>query len=88
MRYVPHKYQKHCINFILSHPEAMVWLSCGLGKTSIGLTCLEALLFDYFEISKVLVICPIRVAFTWRDEIEQYREFWICLRRNLIGLGR
>lgn len=72
MRYVPHKYQKQCINFILSHPEAMVWLSCGLGKTSIGLTCLEDLLFDYFEISKVLVICPIRVAFTWRDEIEQW----------------
>ncbi|WP_026661412.1 DEAD/DEAH box helicase [Butyrivibrio proteoclasticus] len=72
MKYVPHKYQEQCMDFILSHPEAMVWLSCGLGKTSIGLTCLEALLFDYFVISKVLVICPIRVAYTWRDEIEQW----------------
>lgn len=72
MKYVPHKYQEQCMDFILSHPEAMVWLSCGLGKTSISLSCLEELLFDYFVISKVLVICPIRVAYTWRDEIEQW----------------
>ena len=50
----------------------MIWLSCGMGKTSVGLTSLEQLLYDFFEIHKVLIICPIRVAYTWRDEIEQW----------------
>lgn len=72
MKYVAHKYQEKCIDFILSHPIAMIWLSCGMGKTSVGLTSLEQLLYDFFEIHKVLIICPIRVAYTWRDEIEQW----------------
>ena len=72
MKYVAHKYQEKCIEFILSHPIAMIWLSCGMGKTSVGLTSLEQLLYDFFEIHKVLIICPIRVAYTWRDEIEQW----------------
>lgn len=72
MKYVAHKYQEKCIEFILSHPIAMIWLSCGMGKTSVGLTSLEQLLYDFFEVHKVLIICPIRVAYTWRDEIEQW----------------
>lgn len=72
MKYVAHKYQEKCIEFILTHPIAMIWLSCGMGKTSVGLTSLEQLLYDFFEIHKVLIICPIRVAYTWRDEIEQW----------------
>ena len=72
MKYIPHKYQEKCIEFEILHVIAMIWLSCGMGKTSLTLTALEELLFDYFEISKVLVICPIRVAYTWRDELEQW----------------
>ena len=56
MRYVAHDYQKKCIDFILKNPIAMIWLSCGMGKTSITLTALEALMFDYFSIHKTLVI--------------------------------
>ena len=33
---------------------------CGLGKTSITLTAVRDLMFDSFEIHKVLVIAPIR----------------------------
>lgn len=72
MKYVPHRYQEKCIEFELEHPAAMVWLSCGMGKTSVTCTCLEELLYDRFEIKRVLVICPIRVAYTWRDELEQW----------------
>lgn len=72
MRYVAHDYQKKCIDFILNNPIAMIWLSCGMGKTSITLTALEELMFDYFSIHKTLVICPIRVALTFRDEMEQW----------------
>ena len=72
MKYVAHKYQKKCIEFILSHNIAMIWLSCGMGKTSIGLTAVEKLLYDFFEIRGVLIICPIRVARTWVDEISKW----------------
>ena len=74
MEYVAHNYQKKCMDFIITHPIAMIWLSCGMGKTSLTLSALEELLFDYFDVNKVLVICPIRVAYTWRDEMEQWNH--------------
>ena len=74
MEYVAHEYQKKCMEFIITHPVSMIWLSCGMGKTSLTLSALEELLFDYFVVNKVLVICPIRVAYTWRDEIEQWDQ--------------
>lgn len=69
MRYIPHNYQKHCINFLLEHPAAGLFLRPGLGKTSIALTAANRILFDSFEASKVLVIAPLRVAEdTWSRE--------------------
>ena len=45
----------------------------GLGKTSITLTAVNELLFDSFEVRKVLVIAPLRVARnTWCDEIKKW----------------
>lgn len=62
MIYEPHEYQKYVIRYILEHPIAVVFLDMGLGKTSITLTALQELLFDYFEVRKILVIAPLRVA--------------------------
>ncbi len=45
-------------DFIISHPQPALFLDCGLGKTATTLTAINDLLFDSFEISKVLVICP------------------------------
>ena len=61
MKYKPHDYQKFAVDFIETHPEAAVLLECGLGKTSITLTALNDLMFDKFEVRKVLIIAPIRV---------------------------
>lgn len=73
MQYQPHDYQKYAISYIESHPIAAVLLDMGLGKTSITLTALNDLLFDSFEIRKVLVIAPLRVARnTWSQEIEKW----------------
>ena len=36
-------------------------LECGLGKTITTLTAVSDLMYDYFEISKVLIIAPLRV---------------------------
>lgn len=73
MKYSPHNYQTYATNFILEHPEAAVFLDMGLGKSVITLTALRDLCLDQFEIAKVLVIAPLRVARdTWPAEIEKW----------------
>ena len=73
MRYEPHDYQQYAISYIETHPVAAVLLDMGLGKTSITLTALGDLLFDSFEVHKVIVIGPLRVSrHTWPAEIEKW----------------
>ena len=73
MIYEPHDYQKYVIEYIQSHPVSAVFLDMGLGKTSITLTAINNLLFDYFAVHKVLVIAPLRVAKnTWSAEINKW----------------
>ena len=73
MIYKPHDYQKYATEFILSHPVAAVILQMGLGKTVCTLDAIEQLMYDRFEIRKVLVIAPLRVAkVTWSDEIKKW----------------
>ncbi|MGM9937621.1 MAG: DEAD/DEAH box helicase [Candidatus Ornithomonoglobus sp.] len=75
MIYNPHDYQKYAIKYIETHPIAAVLLDMGLGKTSIALTALSNLLFDYFAVHKILVIAPLRVAKnTWGDEIKKWEH--------------
>lgn len=73
MTYTAHEYQDYATFFIESHPEAAVFLDCGLGKTVITLTALDDLLFDSFDAHRILVIAPWRVARdTWPDEITKW----------------
>lgn len=73
MRYDPHEYQKFTAGYIEEHPVSAIFLDCGLGKTSITLTAVNDLMFDSFEVHKVLVIAPIRVAsFSWPAEMEKW----------------
>ena len=75
MQYNPHSYQQYAIEYIKTHPIAAVLLDMGLGKTSITLTAIVDLLFDYFEIHKVLVVAPLRVARnTWSAEITKWEH--------------
>ena len=47
----------------------------GLGKTVITLTAINDLLNDSFEVSKILIIAPLRVAkTTWSDEIRKWEH--------------
>ncbi len=76
MIYNPHDYQKHATEFILTHPIAAVILEMGLGKTVCTLDAINQLMYDSFEVSKVLVIAPLRVAkVTWADEINKWDNF-------------
>lgn len=73
MKYSPHSYQTYATEYIENNPIAAVFLDMGLGKTSITLTAINDLLFDHFEVHKVLVVAPLRVAkTTWADEIQKW----------------
>ena len=73
MRYSPHEYQRYAINFIKEHPIAAILLDMGMGKSSITLTAIMDLMYDSFEVSKVLIIAPLRVAKnTWSAELEKW----------------
>lgn len=73
MKYNPHDYQSYAAGYIESHPISAILLSMGLGKTSITLTAVNNLLFDSFDVHRVLIIGPLRVArTTWPDEIRKW----------------
>ena len=75
MKYNPHDYQRSAAEFIITHPISALLLDMGLGKTSITLTAINDLLFDSFEVHKVLVVAPLRVARdTWSAEIEKWEH--------------
>ena len=75
MKYKAHDYQQYAADFILEHPVSCLILDMGLGKTVVTLSALHLLLFDYFEVSRILVIAPKRVAEnTWPAEITKWEH--------------
>ncbi|MBG9986246.1 DEAD/DEAH box helicase [Facklamia sp. DSM 111018] len=75
MEFKPHGYQQQMIEYIDTHPVAALFLDMGLGKTVITLTAIKNLMYDSFEVKKVLVIAPLRVARdTWPNEIEKWNH--------------
>ena len=69
MKFIPHNYQEFAIQFIEEHKESMMMLDMGLGKTVISLSAIMDLMFDRFDVGKVLVIGPLRVCSTvWPQE--------------------
>lgn len=75
MKYKPHNYQTYATDFILEKPISALLLDMGLGKSVITLTSIFELTLDRFDISKVLVIAPLRVARdTWPTEIEKWEH--------------
>lgn len=75
MKYNPHNYQQFATDFILEHPVSCLMLDMGLGKTIITLTALWQLTLDSFDVSRVLVIAPKRVAAdTWPKELSKWEH--------------
>ena len=74
-KFIPHEYQRYAAEYIITHPVTALLLDMGLGKTVTTLTAVNELMYDYFEISKVLVIAPLRVARdTWPAEIQKWEH--------------
>lgn len=86
MKYKPHSYQEYAIRYIETHPISALLIDMGLGKASITLTAIRNLLFDSFEVCKVLVIAPLRVAKnTWTDEIKKWEHLSTLTYSLIIG---
>ena len=86
MRYVPHEYQKYAIDKLLKCDSAGLFLDMGLGKTVISLTVVNELLYNYFDISNVLVIAPLRVAqTTWPDEVRKWDHLQHLTISKILG---
>lgn len=83
MKYVPHDYQTYATKFIEEHPVAAVLLDMGLGKSVITLTAIKNLCLDTFEVQKILVVAPLRVARdTWKAELEKW-EHLKCIKYSV-----
>ena len=73
--FMPRPYQRYAIRRIIDTPAVALLLDMGMGKTVSTLTAINELMFDRFEVHKVLVIAPLRVALsTWRDECEMWEH--------------
>lgn len=73
MIFKPHAYQQHCINRIIEIKKIGLFLDMGLGKTVTTLTAIRELKYNRFQVRKVLVIAPKKVAEgTWTKEKDKW----------------
>jgi SNF2 family DNA or RNA helicase len=65
-----HNYQNVAVKHIKENNFCGLFLDMGLGKTVSTLTAIKSLIFEEFDVSKVLIVGPKRVAENvWSDEI-------------------
>lgn len=89
MRFKPHDYQTYTIHEILKKPKVALILDMGLGKTVCTLTALKHLMYESFDVGRVLVIAPLRVAdITWPDEIMKWEHLKDVTIAKAIGSAR
>ena len=75
MIYKPHPYQAYATKRILEQANVGLLLDMGLGKSVITLTAIDALIYDYLCVSRVLVIAPKKVAeATWQAEARKWEH--------------
>lgn len=73
MQFNPHPYQSYCIERIVSDPYLGLFQDMGLGKTVETLTAINELRYHRWQVSRVLVIAPKKVAeATWQNEAAQW----------------
>ena len=73
MIYKPYYYQAYATQWIIDKKKSALFLEMGMGKSVSTLTAILELMYDYFDVAKVLVIAPLRVASTtWEEEVEKW----------------
>ena len=84
-----HPYQKFCVDFLEEKLQCALFLDCGLGKTVITLTAISHLLYDSYEVSRVLIIAPLRVARdTWIGELSKWEHLKGLRMERILGTPR
>lgn len=82
----PHAYQQHCIDQILAIKKLGLFLDMGLGKTVTTLTAIRELKYNRFQVRKVLVIAPKKVAEgTWTKEKDKWDHTQILRVSPVLG---
>lgn len=73
MEFKPHPYQKYCIEQVIKKNALGLFLDMGLGKTIITLSAIHDLKYNRFQVNKVLIIAPKKVAeATWQKEAKKW----------------
>ena len=73
--FIPHKYQLTAINHVINIPKCGLFLDMGLGKTISTLTAIKELKYNRFQVNKVLIIAPKKVAEgTWSKEKDKWNH--------------
>ncbi|QHI72883.1 DEAD/DEAH box helicase [Aminipila terrae] len=86
MKFIPHEYQRYCINRMLSDKALGLFLDMGLGKTVITLTAINDLKYNRFEVSKILVVAPKKVAeATWGKEASKWDHLQLLRVITVLG---
>lgn len=86
MIFEPHTYQQHCIDRILETKKLGLFLDMGLGKTVTTLTAVKELKYNRFQVRKVLVIAPKKVAEgTWTKEKDKWEHTKILRVSPVLG---
>jgi SNF2 family DNA or RNA helicase len=86
MKFIPHSYQRYCINRVLTTPALGLLLDMGLGKTVITLTAVNDLKYNQFAINKVLIIAPKKVAeSTWAKEKDKWDHLKLLRISTVLG---
>lgn len=84
-----YKYQRTAIEHIVKNPYCGVFLDMGLGKTVSTLTAIEKLAFYFYEVKRVLIVAPKRVAEnTWTQEIKNWEHLQNLTAKVIKGSPR
>ncbi|QMV44455.1 DEAD/DEAH box helicase [Cohnella cholangitidis] len=72
-QFKPWAYQRYCIMRAVSDDKLGLLLDMGLGKTVITLTAINDLKYNRFEVRRVLIVAPKKVAeATWTNEVNKW----------------
>lgn len=86
MQFKPHAYQEYCIRKIIGTKKIGLFLDMGLGKTVTTLTAIRELKYNRFEVRKVLIIAPKKVAEgTWTREKDKWEHTKILRVSQVLG---
>lgn len=87
--YNPFPYQEHGTRHMLEHPKAGAFFGMGLGKTVMTLTAAVELIYERWEVRKILVIAPLLVAAdVWTSERDKWQHTRKLRMSQVLGTER